>query len=295
MFDESENISENISSKLNLEENQTNELYKDIINDNNDEYNLSVDLANLKPYYQHGRKHKCTIIFIHGFSSNHESHIKVFSKFKKNGYPYYSFNLPGHGDNLTVAETEMRVINYTKLVVNFIIKNNLKNIILIGHSMGGGIAVLTNALIGNKIKALILEDPLNKEAFSFKMSRLKKVFFEKDELTGKRMGLIRWLKEIYKKRTEYKTLFKDLYSSQTTKDIDWAYSQIKDKPTLLLFGKHDMVIPPKDSIEYIDSVATNLKVCIFEKSQHSPHREEPELYFEQIIDFINNIYKKKIK
>ena len=73
--------------------------------------------------------------------------------------------MPGHGDNLSENDAEMRVSKYTNLVINFIAANKLHNIVLIGHSMGGAIAVMVNSIIPNKISCLILEAPLNKKAF----------------------------------------------------------------------------------------------------------------------------------
>lgn len=254
-----------------------------------------ANLSTLSPYYQKGWRRSPTIIFIHGLSKSSQEHNVLFVRFKRAGYKYYSFNLPGHGDNLGADDTEMQVDHYTKLVVKFIIENNLKDIVLIGHSMGGAIAVCVNALIPDLITGLILEDPLNKMVFALNKERIAKAIFSKDPNTGKRLNLFRWIKDTYHKSVKYRSLLKDILSSKTTKTIEWAYWQIFDKPVLLIFGKNDVVIPPKESIHYICSAAKNIKVVIFENSAHSPHYDEPQMYLNHILNFIKELKKLKRK
>lgn len=253
----------------------------------------SIDTSYLQPYYQKGWRRKYVVVFVHGFTSNYQSHQSIFYKLKRYGYKYYAFNLPGHGDNQNESEINLQVDNYAKIVSQFIIQNNLKNVILIGHSMGGAIAVMVNALIGDHISCLILEDPLNKMVFSFKKERIVNALTARDPQTGKRFGFLKWVKNIWKNKAEFKPLLKNIISAKTTQDTDWSYQQIKDKPLLLIFGKNDLLIPPKESIEYIVNHATNLEVRIIENAGHSPHHDQPELYFAYIIDFIKRFKKAK--
>lgn len=267
------------------------ELPNSVIQFNNSIDDISSETANLRPYFQWGWRRKRVIVFVHGFSSNYQSHEDIFKKLKRNGYKYYAFNLPGHGDNLSESEAEMKVDSYARLVAKFIIDQDLKNVIIVGHSMGGAIAVMVNALIGSYIDCLVLEDPLNKAAFSFKKERIFSAILGKDPNTGKHMGLFGWVKNIYQKKKEYKSLFKDIISSKTNRSIEWAYQQIKDKPVFLMFGKNDLIIPPKDTVDYISQCATNLEVCIFENAGHSPHKDAPELYYQYLIAFLKKTNK----
>lgn len=263
---------------------------------NKDILESELEFLNVKPFYRWGWRTKPIIIFIHGFSSRHESHQKVFSKFRKKGYKYYSFNLPGHGDNLSENDAEMRVSKYTNLVINFIAANKLHNIVLIGHSMGGAIAVMVNSIIPNKISCLILEAPLNKKAFVISPKRIIKTIITPKKDGDEHIGLFKWLNQFKRKRDKYNQLFKDLTSSATSHEIDIAYQKIGNKPTLLLFGKNDLIIPPKESIQHISSCAKNLTVHILEHSGHSPHYDEPNLYFKYIITFLkmNRKFLKKV-
>ncbi|WP_396589859.1 alpha/beta fold hydrolase [Allomuricauda sp. R78024] len=59
-------------------------------------------------------------------------------------------------------------------------------------------------------------------------------------------------------------------------------------PSLILWGRYDMVVPTKfaqDAFEGLGS--TSKELVIFEDSGHSPMLVEPDLFAEEVIDFIN--------
>lgn len=59
-------------------------------------------------------------------------------------------------------------------------------------------------------------------------------------------------------------------------------------PSLLLWGKYDMVIPVKFGQDAIDSLGSASKeLVIFENSGHSIMNHEPDLFAREVIDFIN--------
>ena len=59
-------------------------------------------------------------------------------------------------------------------------------------------------------------------------------------------------------------------------------------PSLVLWGRYDMVVPPfyaQDAIDNLGSVSKEL--VIFENSGHSPMFEEPDQFAREVIEFIN--------
>nr|WP_318027963.1 alpha/beta hydrolase [Mycoplasmopsis bovis] len=55
---------------------------------------------------------------------------------------------------------KFRCINLPKLVIEFIEKNNLKNVTLIGHSMGGGTISLAYKLRPDLFKKMVYIAPM---------------------------------------------------------------------------------------------------------------------------------------
>ncbi|NMH88270.1 alpha/beta fold hydrolase [Flavivirga algicola] len=59
-------------------------------------------------------------------------------------------------------------------------------------------------------------------------------------------------------------------------------------PSLVIWGKHDMVVPLGFAQEAYDNLGSSKKeLVIFEKSGHSPMFSEPDLFADKVIEFIN--------
>lgn len=59
-------------------------------------------------------------------------------------------------------------------------------------------------------------------------------------------------------------------------------------PSLVLWGKHDLVVPTKFAQEAFDNLGTvHKELFIFERTGHSPLESEPDLFAEKLIEFIN--------
>ena len=59
-------------------------------------------------------------------------------------------------------------------------------------------------------------------------------------------------------------------------------------PSLILWGKYDLVVPTKFAQEAYDHLgSTHKELFIFERTGHSPLQCEPDLFAEKVIAFIN--------
>ena len=85
---------------------------------------------------------KYTLIFIHGNSSSSAAFLHQLKYFGSN-YDVYAFDLPGHGlsDNAKNPKATYTFSGYAGIVSEIVRRLDLKNIILIGWSLGGHIAL----------------------------------------------------------------------------------------------------------------------------------------------------------
>jgi len=61
-----------------------------------------------------------------------------------------------------------------------------------------------------------------------------------------------------------------------------------DIPTLILWGRHDGILPVELAHQARESMAlSDENFYIFEQSGHSPHYEETELFNQKVISFIS--------
>lgn len=278
--------------------NSDNQNANDKINENIDviDEELAIDWSKFetikkRKFWSFSRRK--VICFVHGFTSSFNSHEAVLQPFINDGYRFFAFNLPAHGKTqVEFSNSDLTINHFAKLVVQFIEFHNLRSVILVGHSMGGAISTIVLSMIRERIKCLILEDPLNRGAISSK--EILKFFFRK-AADGK-MNIfhpIKAYRDSYKSDPNYKILLQNILTSQATKIIADAYEQIGDCPTLLIFGENDHVINPELSIKYIKTCAKNLTVEIIPNAAHSPSAQQPQLYYSAIKNFLDTLKKKK--
>ena len=79
------------------------------------------------------------LVFIHGAGGDKTQWEKQRNFFQQHGWGVISLSLPSHGQSS--PSESLNLDDYVKTVYEIIINQNLENVILIGHSMGGAIAL----------------------------------------------------------------------------------------------------------------------------------------------------------
>ena len=97
-----------------------------------------------------------TLVFIHGWSCDKTYWSEQTSFFSQN-FKIVTIDLPGHG-NSGVNRTNWTMSKFGEDVVTIVNKLNLKQVILIGHSMGGPIAIEAALRIPDKVIGIVTVD-----------------------------------------------------------------------------------------------------------------------------------------
>lgn len=144
---------------------------------------LSKDNVKIKYWTRLTDKNKKTLFFIHGFVGNHtvfKNEAKYFAKYSD--YNIVMIDCRAHGLSEAPKNLNQYHIDYFANDIKEIIKKeNLKNIILIGHSFGGVISCNAYHIMKIKIKGIILFDSIYSEPIKY-FSKLN-IFFELGYLT----------------------------------------------------------------------------------------------------------------
>jgi pimeloyl-ACP methyl ester carboxylesterase len=109
-------------------------------------------------YRENHQGHPCTLLFIHGFgAASHYWH--GLEEHFADRYNTVALDLKGFGYSAKPEDGHYRVSDQADLVKSFITAHKLANLILVGHSMGGAVALLTYfKLPPALVKGLILLD-----------------------------------------------------------------------------------------------------------------------------------------
>ncbi len=254
------------------------------------------------------------LLFVHGLGS----YLKAWDRnipVLKNYFRCIAVDLPGYGkSDKQVHNGSLRC--YREFLNEFIKTLSLKNITLVGHSMGGQIALSYVINFNDVIKKLILIAPAGFETFTPKdVEELK--YLITPELTYNASD-----EQI---RTNYKTNFyqmpdeaeemiadrigikndKEFYNhclivsnSLTGLLTEQVFNQLNEIniPTLIFFGKNDLLIPNrihyKTTTEEIAKTGAskirNSKLLLLENCGHFLQYEMPEIFNSCTIDFLIN-------
>ena len=269
-----------------------------------------LDIGNFKlkkdcyPYVTYKlaiNKSKYNVVFIHGYGFDSSYH-NFFANLD-NDYNYYAIELPGHGVTPLKKESDLKPHIYAKMIISLLKELNLKQIYLIGHSMGGGIAMMVASQMKDVIKKLVLVCPMN----SFGTTNIKDFLFNFNPRTHKQAEKFydivlhnkQWLNDEWSEiiidqmlkinnehHKELKILKNNMISPTNILNLLKAESKLKI-PTLLMVGKYDKCINPITTISNLKLKIDNLRIIKFNESGHIPMFEELGKYRNEIISFFD--------
>ena len=125
-----------------------------------------VELSGGKVFVRHsksaGSAHNIVLLHGYAFSSRNWEDIGAFSRLNRLGYSVFAPDYPGFGQSEDIPEFSIKrgdVSNSRYFVRELMNALKLDRTILLGPSMGGGMAILSSALYPERFEKLILVGP----------------------------------------------------------------------------------------------------------------------------------------
>ena len=206
---------------------------------------------------------KYTLIFIHGLGSYLPAWKKNIDDLKLR-YRCIALDLPGYGKS-SKGEHDYNMSFFASVLRQFVEKLQLRNVVLVGHSMGGQIA-LTAALQNTEhIEKLVLLAPAGFETFSAQEKQVLRNLYTPAILKGLPTEQIRKNFEVnfVKFPEDAEFMYQDRLFMRETEEYDRYCAMIPQCvagmldepvfdqlpqikiPTLVLYGADDALIPNK--------------------------------------------------
>ncbi len=262
-------------------------------------------------YIDEGDSEK-VLLFVHGLGSYIKAWDRNIPELKKH-FRCIALDLPGYGKSSKQIHSG-KVSFYTKIIDEIIFKLKLKNVSIIGHSMGGQIAASYILDYPDIIKNLILAAPAGFESFTKEEIHLieKNITPESVFNTTDKQIELNYKYNFFNMPVEAGEMIADRilikqdvdffnHCSVVSKSLSGllnapVISRLNEIeiPTLILFGKNDLLIPNKSihktSTEIIANFgATKIKnssLVMIDKCGHFLQYEKPELFNSSLISFI---------
>lgn len=265
-------------------------------------------------YVEEGQGTK-TLIFIHGLSSNLEAWKKNISGLNDT-YRCIALDLPGYGKS-SKNKTDYSLLEYAAIIRKFAEEKQLENPVLVGHSMGGQIAVHTVLQNPGYFEKLILVAPAGIETFTEEEARIMKFSYTPEMVKNATDAQIRsnFLVNFHEFPEDAEFMIQDRIAMKSASDFG-VYSEIivnnicamleepvfedLDKiniPVMIIYGKNDQLIPnkyfhPTQDLEFLVKAAKekipNLTVERIGEAGHFVNFEKASEVNEKIDGFIQN-------
>ena len=240
------------------------------------------------------------ILMLHGFGADKEIWLG-FASYLAPPNPMLIPDLPGHGESSWSNELDYSIHSQANRIYQFLLKLRVSKVHLIGHSMGGAIALrlahlypeLVKSMVlisaaGAEIKAGALEkindfrdlNPLVDVQTRDDFQRLLDICMSKPPYIPKMFFNVMADKKIARFEKD-KKIFNDIAA-----DLDQSsYLNSLRFPVLILWGDRDQVLDVAD-VDYFSAHLIGSQKIVLTGVGHVPIVEEPQLSSRHIKDFL---------
>ena len=255
-----------------------------------------------KPENQNNAVENPVLIILHGFLGSSDNWKTLATQYASNGFEVHALDLRNHGKSFHSDDFSYEIM--VQDVLEYCLANNLKTFDIIGHSMGGKVAMLFATTYETRVKKLIIADigtkfyephhqsilaGLNAVDFSIKPSRttVDTIIQEYISDFGTRQFL---LKNLYWQSPEQLAFrFNLSVFNNKINEIGTALPENKkfDKPTLFIRGGASNYILDQDFTE----IKTHFPKAILETIPdvgHWLHAENPKMFLDLTLGFLKN-------
>lgn len=218
-------------------------------------------------YITAGSQKSQPLLLLHGWRSSAAAWHEVMSSLEKD-FCVYALDLPGFGASSPPIRP-YAVADYANVVAHFIEKMDLGGVSLVGHSVGGRIAIKLAASRPELLGSLVLVDSAGfvtaegKKKLLARVSILFRPFFKPKFMKGPRKAIYRLIgAEDYVETPELVETFKLVVNEDLTTDM-----KLIKTSTLIVWGERD-IETPLSFAERMKTLITDSRLVIIPGAGH---------------------------
>lgn len=222
------------------------------------------------------------LVFLHGWQSSAQAWSGIVARLAENPVRILALDLPGFGSS-PLPKSTWGVGEYSEMVVEFIQKLGLKEVILVGHSFGGRVGIKLAATNADVIEKLVLVDAAGLRNENL-VNRLK-VLAAKTVKPLFELPIIRNFKTHAYRALGATDLadsgaLKETFIKTVNEDLASCLPQIK-APTLLVWGADDTETPVAYG-KIMNRLIPNSKLVVLDGAGHFSFIDEPDKFADLI-------------
>jgi pimeloyl-ACP methyl ester carboxylesterase len=262
-------------------------------------------------YYEiHGNG--APIIFLHGLGGNLYTWRHVIEPLASH-HQLILFDLKGAGKSPKPYDNNYSMFDQGELIYQFILQNKLQNVTLVGHSFGGGVALLVALKLEKyapqRLSSLILIDTVSypqKLPWVVRMLRmpiigvlgiylipdrtkvrnmLESIYFDASKITPADVAAYAAPLSLPGAKFALRQTAKQIIPDNMAEIVD-MYPRI-NVPTLIIWGREDSIISLENGVRLHNAIKHS-QLAIIERCGHDPPEERPEKVIELMQKFLGD-------
>ena len=273
--------------------------------------NIKKNKENIKGidiHYEYYRNNEAedrpVLTLLHGFLSSSFSYRRLIPLLTK-AYTVVAIDLPPFGKSEKSNHFVHSYQNYAEVVVELLERLSIKQTVMIGHSMGGQVAMRASAIKDNLVSKNILlcssgylekakQSLVYTSYLPFFSVYLKRWLYRKG-VRGNLINCVYDSKLIDEEMMDgyiqpffNDGIFRSLVRMIRDREGDLSSAELKQiqTPSLLIWGENDRVVPLKVGKRLSEDLP-NAELIIYEKTGHLLPEERPRLIMRDLENFLN--------
>lgn len=249
------------------------------------------------------------VFLIHGFTADKESWLMMVRRLKKN-HRIIAVDVSGHGASSPAHDGDYSFARQAQRIHQLLKQINVPQVHLLGHSMGGGIAMKFAALYPNHTASLGLIDSTGARyqettTFHHTLTHIHNpLIVSKDwtaydkikHVTSK--PVFQWTFKLLansyftNRDTPLAPHYQTIYPVISTDTISKVELQRITQPTFILWGAQDSIIKPEQASYYHRHIPGATSKVVMIKSGHTPLLEKPHTTAQAYLNFLKQLSKQ---
>jgi pimeloyl-ACP methyl ester carboxylesterase len=247
-----------------------------------------------------------TILLLHGFAASLHTWDDLAPLFPPTEFTLHLLDLKGHGSSAKPAAGDYSTIHNARLITAYIRSRGLHDVVVVGHSYGGVVGLLTAMECPNVTRLILIGSPgfpqriprfmrllrlpvigplLLSAIPAERIARrgLEVAFHRHERITGR---LIERYASGYRPRGTARALANTVRQilPRNADELIARYHALSI-PVLLLWGEHDRIVKAWQG-EQLHGELRHSRLVMIPDCGHNPHEERPEATFALIRDFL---------
>ncbi len=254
---------------------------------------------------------KATILYLHGFTSSYRANNLFATRNNFDDYNYCGFNIRYHRDfDETYYIHKKSFKFFMNEIIDFILKYDFKDIVIVGHSMGAGLATMVAKKLKGRVRGIILLNGINPSIFlNYKLLKYFKLGFTKDsnelgnanyhdyqhvlDTSPLRDEIISEFNRYFERKSIYIKIGATIAEPKLYVKLKYILDNI-DIPVLAIISTNDTIFPYHLSKKYYQDIIRHnkkLTIATIEGAGHCSMIEDFETYNTLVLGFVNHLLK----